>query len=118
MRAVRIKKRQNGKIAVRTKNFTTKPTDERIYAMKEFTHVITDPNGMHARPAGRLATFAKQFTASVRVECNGKEADGKRLLSLMGLGAVCGTALHFMIEGEDEEKASEALLTFCRENRG
>ena len=32
--------------------------------MKEFTYIIQDKNGMHARPAGRLATFAKQFSGS------------------------------------------------------
>ena len=59
--------------------------------MKEFTYSIEDKNGMHARPAGALANCAKRYTSSVKVFANGKEADAKRLLSLMSLGAVCGT---------------------------
>lgn len=86
--------------------------------MKEFTYQIEDPNGMHARPAGKLATFAKQFTSSVRVRAGEKEADGKRLLALMTLGAVHGTTLHFILEGADEEEACQGLQTYCKETWG
>lgn len=81
--------------------------------MKTFTKTVADPNGLHARPAGKLAALAKSFTATVTVEANGKEADCKRLLSVMGLGAACGTALRFTIQGEDEEQAYTALLKHC-----
>ena len=50
--------------------------------MKEFTYTIQDKDGMHARPAGRLAMCAKQFASSINVKANGKMADGKRLISL------------------------------------
>lgn len=81
--------------------------------MKEFTYTIVDKDGMHARPAGRLAMCAKQFASDVTVRANGKTADGKRLISLMMLGAVLGTTLTFSITGEDEEKAALALEGFC-----
>ena len=82
--------------------------------MKRFTYCIQDQNGMHARPAGALANCAKRYTASVKVFANGKEADAKRLLSLMSLGAVYGTELTFCVEGEDEETAAAALIAFCQ----
>ena len=82
--------------------------------MKEFTYTIVDKDGMHARPAGRLATCAKQFASSVSVKANGKTADGKRIISLMMLGAVLGTTLSFTITGEDEERAARELEQFCR----
>lgn len=84
--------------------------------MREFTYLIQDVNGMHARPAGRLATYAKRFTSDVQVCANGKQADGKRLLALMSLGATRGSVLEFRVSGEDEEQASEALMQFCKEN--
>ena len=83
--------------------------------MKQFTYRIEDPNGMHARPAGMLATFVKKFASDVRVRAGEKEADGKRLLSLMSLGAVHGSELTFFITGEDEEKAARELEAFCRQ---
>ena len=82
--------------------------------MKQFFYRIQDPNGLHARPAGQLATFAKRFTSDIRVGANGKEVDGKRLLALMSLGATHGTQLTFSIYGEDEEHAATALEVFLR----
>lgn len=86
--------------------------------MKQFTYQIQDLNGMHARPAGALATFAKQFSSSVRVRCKEKEVDGKRLLALMSLGATKDAVLTFFIEGEDESLAAARLEDFCATNFG
>ena len=36
--------------------------------MKEFKYVITDPEGIHARPAGELVKAAKEFAANIRAE--------------------------------------------------
>ena len=83
--------------------------------MKQFIHRITDPNGMHARPAGMLATYAKRFDAQILVKANGKEADAKRLLSLMSLGATYRTELCFCISGENEDQVAAQLERFCRE---
>ena len=81
--------------------------------MKQFSYRLTDENGLHARPAGALATFSKRYLSSVCIRANGKEANGKRLLSLMTLGAVKGTELLFLIEGPDEERAATDLEQFC-----
>ena len=80
--------------------------------MKKITYCIEDENGMHARPAGMLASVAKRFQSKIRVSANGKEADGKRLLALMSLGAVCKTELTVLIDGEDEELAARDLEVF------
>lgn len=77
--------------------------------MKEYRYVVEDNNGLHARPAGMLAATCKKFTSEIKVLYDGKEADGKRLLSLMSLGAKYGAELHFKIEGEDEEEAERAI---------
>ena len=86
--------------------------------MKQFTYQIQDPNGLHARPAGALVKVAKGFSSTVIVKNGEKAADGKRLLSLMSLGAIHGTSLHFSIEGTDEDAASRALEAFCNSHLG
>lgn len=83
--------------------------------MKQFVYRIKDPAGMHARPAGALATYAKRFDSELSVTLGEKQADGKRLLSLMSLGATCGAELTFTISGSDEQMAWEGLRHFCRE---
>lgn len=77
--------------------------------MREFRHVVDDINGLHARPAGMLATVCKGFDCEIKVSALGKEADGKRLLSLMSLGAKHGTELCFKISGADEDAAVSAI---------
>lgn len=82
--------------------------------MKEFKHIIKDKNGLHARPAGMLATVARSFESDIKVLSQGKEADGKRLLSLMALGAKYDTELHFKVSGSDEDEALLALEEHCK----
>lgn len=36
--------------------------------MKQFSHTITDPVGIHARPAGLLAKAAKEFSSVIRIQ--------------------------------------------------
>lgn len=84
--------------------------------MKEFCYRISDPNGLHARPAGALTNLAKQFESDIRVQAGEKSVDAKRLLSLMSLGAKEGTELRFSIDGADEERAIEAIRTHLLEH--
>ncbi len=84
--------------------------------MKEFKKVINDPVGLHARPAGLLVKQAAAFKSKVTVSGNGKSADGKKLIMLMGLGIKQGMEVTCWIEGEDEDMASEALQKFFDEN--
>lgn len=84
--------------------------------MKQFDYTITDALGIHARPAGELVKVAKAFTSAVKLECNGKSADAKRMIAIMGLGAKQGHVLSVTIEGEDEEAACEKVSSFLKEN--
>ena len=86
--------------------------------MKQFSFTIEDENGIHARPAGMLAACAKQYDSSVSIKTPTKEADGKRLLSIMSLGAVKGTTVTVRTEGADEDKALAALKDVCKEHLG
>ena len=70
---------------------------------------ITNQRGLHARAAAKFVHLASGFESRVTV-CNGRdEADGKSILSLMVLGASMGTELTLRCEGDDEQKALDAL---------
>lgn len=84
--------------------------------MKKFSYVITDSLGIHARPGGELAKVAKQFTSSVKVDCNGKSVDGKKLIALMSLCAKQGHQLDVSVEGADEEAAAAAVEKYLKEH--
>ena len=43
--------------------------------MKEFKYVITDAEGIHARPAGELVKAAKEFSSKITITKDGKSGE-------------------------------------------
>lgn len=84
--------------------------------MKSFNYTITDPIGIHARPAGMLVKEVKKFASTVTVVKGEKKADAKKLMILMGLGVKGGDEITVEVDGADEDAAVAALETFFKEN--
>ncbi len=85
--------------------------------MKQFTYTVTDPVGIHARPAGLLAKAAKALDSTVTViKADGKSAAATKLMALMSLGVKTGDTVTFTIEGGNEEANAAAMEQFCKEN--
>lgn len=84
--------------------------------MKSFEYTITDPVGIHARPAGMLVKEVKNYASSVTIVKGDKKADAKKLMILMSLGVKCGETVTVEVEGADEETAAASLETFFKEN--
>ena len=84
--------------------------------MKEIKYVITDPLGMHARPAGMLVKAVAGYASKITVTAPTGTADAKRLMALMRLAAKQGMELTVTIDGADEEKAATELQAFLSAN--
>ena len=84
--------------------------------MKEFTHVIADPLGLHARPAGLLVKAAAAYQSTVTVTAPTGKADAKRIMAVMRLAAKQGMEMTVTCEGPDEEAAAAGLQAFLKEN--
>ena len=84
--------------------------------MKEIKYVITDPLGMHARPAGILVKAVAPYVSTITVTAPTGTADAKRLMALMRLAAKQGMELTITIDGADEEKAAAELQAFLEAN--
>ena len=84
--------------------------------MKEFKYVITDPEGIHARPAGILVKQAAGYQSAVTIAKGEKSADAKRIFGVMGLGVKTGEEVTITVEGADEDTAAAELETFFKEN--
>ena len=65
--------------------------------------------GLHARAAARFVHTASRFRARVTAGRDGRVMDGKSILGILLLAASQGTAIEVTAEGEDEERAMEAL---------
>ena len=85
--------------------------------MKEFTYTITDPVGIHARPAGMLAKKAAELDSTVTIIKDGKSADTRRLMALMQLGIKENDEISVRIEGGNEDKNAHEILTFLESNK-
>ena len=84
--------------------------------MKEFTHVIADPLGLHARPAGMLVKACAGYASAVTITAPTGKADAKRLMAVMRLAAKQGMELTITVDGADEEKAAAELQAFLSAN--
>ena len=84
--------------------------------MKEFQYTITDPEGIHARPAGELVKAAKGFACEIKIGKGGNMVDAKKIFGIMGLGAKKGDTVEFTFSGDDEEQAYTAISEFMNAN--
>ena len=84
--------------------------------MIQFQYTITDPNGLHARPAGLLVKEAQKFSSAVKLTRGEKSADLKRFFAVMGMGVKCGETVEVTVDGADEAQATQILEQFFREN--
>ena len=84
--------------------------------MKEFTYVITDAIGIHARPAGMLVKEAKNFSSTITLEANGKSADATKVMAVMSLGVKSGAEVVIKAEGDDEDAAIAKMEEFMKAN--
>ena len=84
--------------------------------MKEFKYVITDPEGIHARPAGIPVKQAAGYQSDVKIAKGEKSADAKRIFGVMGLGVKNGEEVTVTADGADEDKAIAELEAFFKEN--
>lgn len=83
--------------------------------MKEFTYVIKDPLGIHARPAGLLVKEIKKHKSEVTVTKGGRSVNAERLIALMGLAVKGGDEIKVQIKGADEADAAASIRSFFEE---
>lgn len=81
-----------------------------------FSYTITDPNGLHARPAGLLVKRAQELGGEITVCLGDRSANLKKLLAVMGLGIRHGDTVSVTVEGENAAEIAESLQAFFQEN--
>ena len=70
---------------------------------REFT--VESELGLHARPAGRLASLAGRFECEVMLGRGEEWVSGSSVLSILSLAATAGTRLRVRAVGADAEQA-------------
>jgi len=70
---------------------------------------ITNPAGLHARPAKEFVTRAKASSSNISVTANDKTVNAKSMLGILKLGATQGTTVSIEVDGDD---AAEVMADF------
>ena len=84
--------------------------------MFSFEHIIKNPVGLHARPAGLLTKLVKEHNYMINVTYNGRTVRADRMLQIVSLGAVTGATIFVEISGNISEEDFTLIRTFFDTN--
>lgn len=105
-----------GQYAVKAGMRKPPPIGEDI-AMKSFSYTITDPLGLHARPAGLLARTAREHPdVDITIAKANGEARATQLMRLMSMGIRQGDEIIVSASGKGEDAAIAAMQQFFRQH--
>ena len=89
--------------------------------MRSVELVLTNPSGLHARPATLFTEAAAQYAARITVEnlTRGKgPVDAKSILLLLTAGVSRDHRIRIVADGSDEDEAVEALVRLIESGLG
>lgn len=84
--------------------------------MKQFTAIVIDKVGLHARPASILAKEASKYKSELRIKANGKVGNLKSIMNVMAMGIRNGAEINIEAVGVDEEKALSGIKIVLLDN--
>jgi phosphocarrier protein len=84
--------------------------------MREISYTITDPDGVHARPAGKFVELMQRYSSDITITRGDKTIDAKKLFALMKMRVKPGETIEVKAEGDDEETATASALGFLKEH--
>ena len=82
----------------------------------ETSLVITNKEGLHARPASLLVQTAAEFQSKIMVHFADKAANAKSIVGVLKLSVSPGDTIVVQAEGDDAEQAIAALVDLVQRN--
>ena len=79
---------------------------------------VTNPNGIHARPAAAIVKLAGKFAAHTTLARDGMEVNAKSIMGVMMLAAERGSTVRIATTGADADAALDALATLVASTFG
>ena len=80
--------------------------------------VIENTLGLHARPAALFVQLANKFQSEIFVEKKDQKVNGKSIMGIMTLAAGKGQKITITADGNDAEKAVNALEKLLKDKFG
>lgn len=73
------------------------------------TFKIENKLGLHARASAKLVNITTQYKSRISLERDGKEVNGKSILSILTLACPQGSIITVKAEGKDAREAVESI---------
>ena len=83
--------------------------------MKTVKYEVTNPLGIHARPAAILAQCCVNLPSQITIKHNNKIANGNNVIQILSLNAQKGAVLEISAEGGDEEASLNEVMRIIAE---
>ena len=74
--------------------------------------MVTNPTGLHARPASELVALAKKFESKISLSNGTKTVNATSVIHVLTMGVKAGTEIEVSAEGSDEVAAVDAVVQF------
>ena len=71
--------------------------------------VIINKLGLHARAAATLVKLSATFESTIEIEKENQKVNCKSIMGVMMLAASCGSTVTLYAEGNDAQKAIDAI---------
>jgi len=79
---------------------------------------LSNPSGLHARPAAVLASEARKFKSDVRMLRGSDEVNAKSVVAILGLATQHGDAIRIKATGPDAEEAVRTVSALLASGSG
>lgn len=76
--------------------------------------MVSNPKGLHARPATLLVRKAASFKSDIGIEYMGKRANIKSLIGILSLGVGPNNSVNVIANGVDEQFALEEIVNLIK----
>jgi len=89
--------------------------------MHSQTTTVTNPSGLHARPATIFVAESKKYACDIYIKnltAGSERKNAKSIISLLGLALVSGSEVEVSAEGEGAESAVENLINLIDSGLG
>ena len=84
--------------------------------MAKITVKVTDPVGLHARPASIVVSAASKFASDITISSEGKSGNLKSIMNVMALGVKQGQEITIEAKGADADNAVAEINKVMKEN--
>ncbi|MGA1840426.1 MAG: HPr family phosphocarrier protein [bacterium] len=84
--------------------------------MPSQTATIKNTLGLHLRAASKLVKLAQEYDSEIYFLKDNIKANGKSMLGIVTLGAICGSTLEIITEGPDAQELLNAVIKLIERN--